>query len=307
MAALLAEWPAPQAPAARAAAEDQLAADRVAAARAAVAARAVAEDRTAEDQAADRRERRRQQRGQRRRQRRRERRGQWWGQRRGQWRRQRRRQSLAFARRPNSRSRRAPFGARSQALRSTFRLWGRSTSTQPLALKHQKGSRRYRSKKPLIARGGICSLADTAGVSLATTLRLHIWLDCGVNGAEHFAGGMNAWRMEARLTGVRTAGTFNLQLDQRERRTVSRCLLACRSPLIETVGDTTRSPASRRIASRELGARPDSVWTARGFETGALRSPWRALLCCGRCRSAPTLPSRPQGRAAGIVEIPVLA
>jgi predicted ATPase len=56
-----------------------------------------------------------------------------------------------------------------------------------------------------------------------------------------------------------------------------------------------------------LGARPDSVWTARGFETGDLRSPWRALLCCGRCRSAPTLPSRPQGRAAGIVEIPVLA
>ena len=27
----------------------------------------------------------------------------------------------------------------------------------------------------------------------------------------------------------------------------------------------------------ELGARPDSVWTACGFEIGALRSPWRAL------------------------------
>ena len=65
---------------------------------------------------------------------------------------------------------------------------------------------------------------------------------------------MNAWRMDARLTGVRTAGTFNLklELDQRERRIVSRCLLTCRSPLIETIGDTTRSPASRRIASREL-------------------------------------------------------
>ena len=59
--------------------------------------------------------------------------------------------------------------------------WGRSTSTQPLALKHQKASRRYRSKQALIARGGICFLSDTAGVSLATTRRLHIWLNCGVN------------------------------------------------------------------------------------------------------------------------------
>jgi hypothetical protein len=35
---------------------------------------------------------------------------------------------------------------------------------------------------------------------------------------------------------------------------------------------------------KSLGARPDSVWTAWGFEIGALRSPWRALLCCERCR-----------------------
>jgi rhodanese-related sulfurtransferase len=76
----------------------------------------------------------------------------------------------------------------------------------------------------------------------------------GREDVRHFAGGMNAWRMDARLSGVRTAGTFDLklELDQRERRTVSRCLLPCRSRLIETIGDTTRSPASRRIASREL-------------------------------------------------------
>jgi len=76
----------------------------------------------------------------------------------------------------------------------------------------------------------------------------------GREDVRHFAGGMNAWSMDARLSGVRTVGTFDLklELDQREGRTVSRCLLACRSPLIETIGDTTRSPASRRIASREL-------------------------------------------------------
>jgi rhodanese-related sulfurtransferase len=76
----------------------------------------------------------------------------------------------------------------------------------------------------------------------------------GREDVRHFAGGMNAWRMDARLSGVRTVGTFDLklELDQREGRTVSRCLLACRSPLIETIGDTTRSPVSRRIASREL-------------------------------------------------------
>jgi hypothetical protein len=76
----------------------------------------------------------------------------------------------------------------------------------------------------------------------------------GREDVRHFAGGMNAWRMDARLSGVRTVGTFDLklELDQREGRTVSRCLLACRSPLIETIGDTTRSPASRKIASREL-------------------------------------------------------
>jgi len=49
-------------------------------------------------------------------------------------------------------------------------------------------------------------------------------------------------------------GTFDLklELDQRERRTVGHCLLACRSRLIETIGDTTRTAASRRIGSREL-------------------------------------------------------
>jgi hypothetical protein len=43
--------------------------------------------------------------------------------------------------------------------------------------------------------------------------------------------------MDARLSGLRTVGTFDLklELDQREGRTVSRCLLACRSPLIESV------------------------------------------------------------------------
>jgi hypothetical protein len=49
-------------------------------------------------------------------------------------------------------------------------------------------------------------------------------------------------------------GTFDLklELDQRKRRTVGHCLLACRSRLIETIGDTTRTAASRRIGSREL-------------------------------------------------------
>ena len=45
---------------------------------------------------------------------------------------------------------------------------------------------------------------------------------------------------------------MKLELGQRERRTLGHCLLACRSRLIETVGDTTRTAASRRIASREL-------------------------------------------------------
>ena len=45
---------------------------------------------------------------------------------------------------------------------------------------------------------------------------------------------------------------LKLELDQRERRTVGHCLLARRSRLIETIGDTTRTAASRRIGSREL-------------------------------------------------------
>ena len=45
---------------------------------------------------------------------------------------------------------------------------------------------------------------------------------------------------------------LKLELDQRERRTIGHCLLARRSRLIETIGDTTRTAASRRIGSREL-------------------------------------------------------
>ena len=39
----------------------------------------------------------------------------------------------------------------------------------------------------------------------------------------------------------------------------------------------------------------------------ALAKLGRAIDCCGRCRSAPTLPARPRGHAAGIVEILVPA
>ena len=68
------------------------------------------------------------------------------------------------------------------------------------------------------------------------------------------AGGMNAWRMDARLSGSRTVETFalKLELDQRESRTVGDCLLARRSRLIETIGDTTQTAASRSNGSREL-------------------------------------------------------
>ena len=57
-----------------------------------------------------------------------------------------------------------------------------------------------------------------------------------------------------------------------------------------------------------LGARPDSVWTARGFETGCL-SDRLGELCyvVGGADQRPLCLHGPQGRAAGIVEIPVLA
>ena len=66
-----------------------------------------------------------------------------------------------------------------------------------------------------------------------------------------------ARHVDARLAAgefVENHGNFDLtlELDQRERRTVGRCLLACRSRLIETIGDTTRTAASRRIGSRQL-------------------------------------------------------
>jgi rhodanese-related sulfurtransferase len=76
----------------------------------------------------------------------------------------------------------------------------------------------------------------------------------GRDDVRHFAGGMNACGLNGAVPGERTAGTFQfkLELDQRESRTVGYCLLACRSRLIETIGDTTRPAASRRIGSREL-------------------------------------------------------
>jgi rhodanese-related sulfurtransferase len=67
-------------------------------------------------------------------------------------------------------------------------------------------------------------------------------------------GGMNAWRMDARVSRSRTVETFGLklELDQRESRAVADCLLARRSRLIETIGDTTETTASRSNGSREL-------------------------------------------------------
>ena len=75
----------------------------------------------------------------------------------------------------------------------------------------------------------------------------------GRDDVRHFPGGMNACCLDAPPGGT-TTGTFHfkLELDQRESRTVGYCLLACRSRLIEIVGDTTRPAASRRIGSREL-------------------------------------------------------
>jgi hypothetical protein len=57
-------------------------------------------------------------------------------------------------------------------------------------------------------------------------------------------------------------GTFDLklELDQRERRAVGHCLLASRSRLIETIGDTTRTAASMKCAqpwSAFLGSHQD--------------------------------------------------
>ena len=68
------------------------------------------------------------------------------------------------------------------------------------------------------------------------------------------AGGMNAWRMDARLSGSTTVETsaLKLELDQRESRTVADCLRGRRSRLIETIGDTTQTAASRSNGSREL-------------------------------------------------------
>jgi rhodanese-related sulfurtransferase len=74
----------------------------------------------------------------------------------------------------------------------------------------------------------------------------------GREDVRHFAGGIE--RLTYGRAAVLAVGTFDLklELDQWERRTVSRCLLTCRSRLIETIGDTTRTAASRRIGSREL-------------------------------------------------------
>jgi len=74
----------------------------------------------------------------------------------------------------------------------------------------------------------------------------------GREDVRHFAGGIE--RLTRGRATVLAVGTFDLklELDQWERRTVSHCLLARRSRLIETIGDTTRTTASRRTGSREL-------------------------------------------------------
>ena len=113
------------------------------------------------------------------------------------------------------------------------------------------------------------ALARIAPASLVTTWWLHISRNCAANSRERERG--NAVLARRRRERAKpsiglchklimwTGGclgelweALKLELDQRERRTVGHCLLARRSRLIETIGDTTRTAASRRIGSREL-------------------------------------------------------
>ena len=74
----------------------------------------------------------------------------------------------------------------------------------------------------------------------------------------------------ATATGSQTIGSVGsskLELDQRERRTVGHCLLACRSRLIETIGDTSSDGGLKKdwiARTRVSGISPSETLIGRG-------------------------------------------
>ena len=135
-------------------------------------------------------------------------------------------------------------------------------------------------------------------------------------------GGAHAPTEATAVAGDAPGPRHGVQRPPAPQRTTCRCSARCRG---STAGaprdqcDGKRAHRSRRAGRRQTNwrdpsaagrvmalGRPDSVWTARGFETGALRSPKRALLCCGRCTQIGAHSAFTALKAmAGIVQNPI--